>query len=180
VSNDPPTPPGPTRGGGGQFVRTVETAEQDAEAARLRSRGMTYRQIAAQLGVDVSTAHRAVQRALAEIVAEPAADAVAFELQRLDEELQRLDDLYARVIEVLEREHVTVSQGRVVTMDDGSPVPDDDWILRAVDRLVKIDDSRRKNGESRRKLLGLDSPLKTQLSGGLTYEIVGIDAEALR
>ncbi|MDH6116894.1 uncharacterized protein YerC [Kitasatospora sp. GAS204A] len=174
MSNNPAT-----RGGDGRFDRNVATAEQDAEAARLRSRGLTYRQIATELGVDVATAHRAVKRALDAVVAEPAADALSFELQRLDEELVRLDDLYGRVVEVLEREHVTVSQGRVVE-HDGLAVPDDDWILRAVDRLVKIDESRRRNGESRRKLLGLDSPVKTQISGGLTYEVVGVDPEALR
>ena len=31
-----------------------------------------------------------------------------------------------------------------------------------------------------RKLLGLDQPVKTQVSGGVTYEVVGIDPEALR
>jgi hypothetical protein len=168
-----------TRGARGRFDRSLTTAERDAEAARLRARGLSYRQIATELDVDVANAHRAVKRALAEIVAEPAADVVAFELERLDGELVRLDALYARVEEVLAREHVTVSQGHVVE-HDGIAVPDDDWILRAVDRLVRIDESRRRNGESRRKLLGLDSPVKTQISGGLTYEVVGVDTAALR
>jgi DNA-binding CsgD family transcriptional regulator len=177
---NPTDPTSQARDGNGQFVRTVETAERDARAARLRSEGKSYRAIAAELGVDVHTAHTAVQQAMAEIVAEPAAAAIAFELERLDAELVRLDDLYGKVVAVLEREHVTVSQGRVVTTDDGSTVPDDDWILKAVDRLVKIDESRRRNGESRRRLLGLDQPAKMAVSGGLTYEVVGIDTEALR
>ena len=167
------------RGGDGKFTRGVDTAERDAEAARLRSQGMPYRKIAAELGIDVHTAHDAVQRALASIVAEPAAAALHFELERLDDELIRLNELYERVLEVLNREHVTVSQGHVVE-HDGVPVPDDDWILRAAEQLRRIDESRRKNGESRRKLLGLDSPVKTQISGGLTYEVVGVDTEALR
>jgi hypothetical protein len=168
------------RGTNGKWVRTLEGVERDAEAARLRSKGKSYRQIAAILGCDVRVAHSAVQRVIAEIVAEPAEAAVHFELDRLDAELRRLDKLYRTVMEVLEREHVTVSQGKVVTTDDGATVPDDDWILKAVDRLVKIDESRRRNGESRRRLLGLDQPAKTQVTGGLTYEIVGINPEALQ
>jgi DNA-binding CsgD family transcriptional regulator len=167
------------RGTHGQFTRTPDTVARDAEAARLRSKGLSYRAIATELDVDVATAHAAVKRALAEIITEPAEEALAFELARLDAELVRLDDLYRKVEEVLAREHVTVSQGKVVTMDGGETVPDDDWILKAVDRLVKIDESRRRNGESRRRLLGLDQPAKTQLSGGLTYEIVGVDPAQL-
>jgi hypothetical protein len=170
----------PARGPDGKWILTEEGVERDAAAARLRSKGKSYRQIGKELGCDVATAHLAVKRAIAAVVAEPAEAAIAFELERLDAELQRLDDLYRKVMDVLEREHVTVSQGRVVTMDDGATVPDDDWILKAVDRLVKIDESRRRNGESRRKLLGLDQPAKMNVSGGLTYEVVGIDPEALR
>lgn len=166
------------RSGKGKFIRTVESAERDAKAARMRSQGMSYPDIAAELGIDKGNAHRAVQRAMAEIVAEDGAAAVAFELRRLDEELVRLNDLYKLVMDVLEREHVTVSEGRVVTVD-GAPLPDDDMILKAADRLIRIDQSRRSNGESRRKLLGLDQPTQTTVTGGLTYEIVGIAPEDL-
>lgn len=179
MTDQPNAMAGQTRDGNGQFTRDPETVVRDAEAARLRSRGLSYRQIAAQLDMHPSSAYEAVKRAMADIIAEPAADAIAFELDRLDAELVRLDDLYRKVEEVLGREHVTVSQGKLVTMDDGDTVPDDDWILKAVDRLVKIDESRRRNGESRRRLLGLDQPAKTQVSGGLTYEIVGVDPAQL-
>jgi hypothetical protein len=154
-----------TRDGNGRYTRDLATAERDAEAARLRSRGMTYRQIAAHLGVTVGNAHAAVQRALAEVIAEPAADALAFELERLDQ-------LYQAALKVLEAQHITVSNGRVVELD-GVPLPDDGPVLQAIDRLVRI-------SESRRKLLGLDQPAKTQVSGGLTYEVVGVDPDALR
>lgn len=167
------------RGNHGQFARDPATVATDAEAAAHRARGLSYREIAAEMDMSVSSVHTAVKRALAEVITEPAEEALAFELARLDAELVRLDGLYRKVEEVLGREHVTVSQGKVVTMDGGETVPDDDWILKAVDRLVKIDESRRRNGESRRRLLGLDQPAKTQVSGGLTYEIVGVDPAQL-
>lgn len=167
------------RGHHGQFARDPATVATDAEAAAHRARGLSYREIAAEMDMSVSSVHDAVKRALAEVITEPAEEALAFELERLDAELVRLDDLYRKVEEVLGREHVTVSQGKVVTMEGGETVPDDDWILKAVDRLVKIDESRRRNGESRRRLLGLDQPAKTQVSGGLTYEIVGVDPAQL-
>jgi hypothetical protein len=178
--NDPNDQPDQPRGGNGKWTRGLATAQRDAEAARLRSEGNSYRAIAQALGVDVHTAHDAVRRAMQAVVAPAGEIAIAHELGLLDEELLRLDDLYAKVVQVLEREHVTVSQGRVVYGEDGAAVPDDDWILKAVDRLVRIDDARRRNSESRRRLLGLDQPVKTQISGGLTYEVIGIDPEALK
>jgi hypothetical protein len=153
------------RGGDGKFTRSLDTAERDAEAARMRSRGHTYQQIADQLGFsNKGTAYAAVHRAMAEVVAEPAAEAVQFELDRLDQ-------MHQAALKVLEGHHVTVSNGKVVTLDD-VPLQDDGPVLAAIDRLVRI-------SESRRKLLGLDSPVKTQISGGLTYEVVGIDPAQL-
>lgn len=154
------------RGGDGKYVRTLDGAEREAEAARLRSRGHTYQHIAEQLGFsNKGTAYHAVQRALAEVVAEPAAEAVQFELDRLDQ-------LHRAALAVMEAEHITVNNGKVIELH-GQPLPDDGPVLAAIDRLVRI-------SESRRKLLGLDSPVKTQISGGLTYEVVGVDTDALR
>lgn len=149
----------PTRGGDGKFTRSIETARRDAQAAELRAKGWTYRRIAEHLGVDVKTAHEAVQRALRETVEEPAADVRALEVERLDA-------MYAKVMEVVERAHVTVSQGRVVYAD-GEAVPDDAPVLAAVDRLLKIQ-------ARRAALLGLDMPAKVEQSGKLTYQIVGV------
>lgn len=154
------------RGGNGRYTRDPATVERDAHAAQLRADGLSYRQIAAALGYGhPQSAHDAVARAMAEVIAEPAAAAVQFELERLDL-------AYRKTLAVLERHHVTVSNGRVVELH-GEPLEDDGPVLAAVDRLIRI-------SESRRKLLGLDSPTKTAISGGLTYEVIGIDTEALR
>jgi hypothetical protein len=42
------------------------------------------------------------------------------------------------VWEVLRANHLVISDGRVVKLDD-EPLPDDEPVLKAVDRLVKID-----------------------------------------
>lgn len=153
------------RDGGGKFIRTVETAERDAKAARMRSRGMSYRDIARALHIDVRTAHTAVKNAMQEIIREDAEAAIQFELDRLDE-------MHQAALKVLERHHIVVSNGQVVRLD-GEPMQDDGPVLSAIDRIVRI-------SESRRKLLGLDQPAKTQVSGGVTYEVVGINPDDLR
>jgi cell division septal protein FtsQ len=71
-------------------------------------------------------------------------------------ELARLDRLEIAANEVLEREHVTVSNGRIVVLGE-SPLPDDAPVLAAIDRLLKIQ-------ERRARLLGLDAPTKQNIS----------------
>ncbi|MFJ6319693.1 hypothetical protein ACIQJW_26785 [Streptomyces californicus] len=138
------------RGGDGQFVRSLSTAERDAEAARLRSLGWSYPRIAAELGWKTrADAHNAVKRVLKETVREAGDDVRTLELERLDR-------LEAAANEVLEREHVTVSNGRVVVLHE-APLPDDGPVLAAIDRLLKIQ-------ERRARLLGLDAPTKQAIT----------------
>jgi hypothetical protein len=148
----------PVHGPNGDFVATLETAARDAEAARLRGRGWGYQRIADHLGIALSTAHDAVARALNAIRAEGAPETRALELERLD-------GLWEAALAVLER--VTVDP------DSGEQVPaDDDTRLKAVTTLLKVQ-------ERRAKLLGLDAEQKVSVSGGVTYEIIGIPAEEL-
>lgn len=163
------------RDGRGQYTRDPATVEQDAQAATLRKKGLSYQQIAQKLGIPRSSAFDAVQRALADTIREPGESLRALELERLDTELEKLDEMEQMVRDILSREHVTVSQGRVVYDDAGDTVRDDTIILQCVDRLGRLAEQRRKNGESRRKLLGMDQPPKVEVTGGITYQIVGID-----
>jgi len=155
-----------TRGPDGKFRRTLAGAERDAEAARLRSRGLSYEAIGRELGLDKGNAYHAVQRALEATVAEPAA-----EVRQL--ELARLDDMYMAVMKVLEAQHFTVSNGKLIYHPEtGGPLLDDAPVLQAVDRLLKIQ-------ERRARLLGLDAATKTEVSGGVRYEIVGVPTDEL-
>lgn len=68
----------------GGYVRTEQQALLDTEALRLRSSGMTYREIAERQVTDVSTAHRRVARALEAVPYEAVEHHRQVEMERLD------------------------------------------------------------------------------------------------
>lgn len=153
------------RDGAGNFVQTLEGAERDREACRLRSRRWTYQRISDALGYGgASNAHRAVKRTLEAIPRDAGEELLALELDQLDA-------LAQTVYEVLEAHHYTVSNGRLIYLGE-QPLADHGPVLAAVDRLVKIQ-------ERRAKLLGLDKQ-SLDVSGEVTvrYEVVGVDPEA--
>jgi len=144
------------------YTVNPETSVRDAEAARMRSRSMTYQQIADALGVSKPSAFAMVQRAIASVLTEPAESAVAFELQKLD--AQERD-----ILERLEKRHFVVSNGRLISIGDPPlPLEDDDFALRAHALLLRV-------AERRARLLGLDSATKLDVSGGMTYTLLGAD-----
>lgn len=132
-------------------ARSVAQIERDAQAVELRRRGLTYRQIAAQMDVrSQKTAYEAVQRGLADAIQEP-----ADEVRQL--ELDRLDEYQRHALKVLATPHFHVSQGVVVVHPaTDEPMPDDAPVLAALDRLLKI-------SERRARLLGLDAPVRSRV-----------------
>lgn len=139
----------PSRGKNGQFIRSLDTATKDTLAARLRTSGMSYREIAAKLDyADESGAHRAVARALAAVPVEAVNELRAIECARLDE-------LTARLWDVLNTRYPLLTAGVELVGSDGRPVADPAPILAVVDRLLRI-------SERRAKLLGLDAPVRVQ------------------
>lgn len=134
----------------GQFMRGPEDVARDARAAELRGEGLSYKNIAREMGwASKSTAYDAVQRAYRATLTEPADQARAVELARLE-------DAHDAALAVLLREHITVSHGRVVKDDDGNVIIDDAPVLQAIDRIRAL-------SESRRKLLGLDAPSRVSV-----------------
>lgn len=137
----------------GQFIRGPEDVARDARAAELRGQGLSYRAIAREMGTSVSTAYDGVARAFRATLTEPAEQARAVELARLE-------DAHDAALAVLLREHLTVSHGKVITVKDeqGNDVPliDDGPVLQAIDRIRAL-------SESRRKLLGLDAPSRVSV-----------------
>lgn len=157
-------PGGTSRSGKGRFVRSVETAERDAEACGLRNLGHTYDDIAKTLGFnDASAARKAVERALLLTVQEPAAEQRAIQLARLDL-------LFREAWRVLKAEHLAVNNGRVI-MDPSNPekpLADHGPVLAAISTVLKIE-------ERRAKLLGLDAPTRVE---AITVDMV--EAEMVR
>lgn len=109
----------------------MRNTARDAEALGLRARGYTFVRIATEMGfAGESGARAAVERALARGVRD--ATEAAKDLLIAD-----LNAAKQAVWAVLEANHLMVSDGRVVRLDD-TPLPDDGPVLAAVDRLVKI------------------------------------------
>jgi hypothetical protein len=140
--------------GNGRYVRTPETAQRDAEAARLRGEGLTLREIAEHLGYGhISSVDEAIARAYRDL-AGPA------KLSR-ERRTSELDMLWEYAQEIVDRRHITVSNGKVITMRDPEtgediPLPDDGPRLQAITELRRIN-------ESRRKLDGDDAPSRVSV-----------------
>jgi hypothetical protein len=86
----------------------------------------------------------------------------ALVVERLEAAHARLDYLECAAREVLERQHITVNNGRIISLD-GAPLPDDGPVLAAIDRLIKIEDARERNSAALRRVFGIDAPAKAEL-----------------
>lgn len=161
-----------TRDGHGRYTRSPETAARDAQAAELRAQGSTYQQIADELGYSHKRdAQKAVQRAIREIIHGPAE-------QLLTLYMDRLEDLFTKAMEIADEEYVVVSHGKVVTMRDPEtgeekPVKDN------APKLAAFREARAALADVR-KMTGLDQPTQVQVSGGVRYEVVGVNPDDLK
>lgn len=151
------------RGQRGRFTRTPDTIERDAEVVRLRAQQHTFAAIANRLGfANAGGAQRAYERGIAAIIRPPAEEAVKLEVAKLNE-------IERGAWEMFRKEHPLVSHGRLITDDDGNPLPDITKNLAAADRLFKA-------AERRAKLLGLDTPVKVDAT---VHQVDARDAELL-
>lgn len=147
--------------GGEQGAERVESAELRARIVELRRKRLTFAEIAKEVGRAESTVWEHYQAAVRDI------PAVVVEQHR-QEMLDQLDEAERAVLAVLHTQHITVSQGRVVRDDDGSTVVDDGPILDAARTLVSLQ-------ARKAKLIGADAAEKVEHSGGVKYEVVGVD-----
>jgi hypothetical protein len=162
---------GGTRGGNGRFRRTPQSAARDMRAAELHGQGWTHERIAAELGFGSrGRVSEAIDRAYTLIVTPAAASA-----KRLD--LERIDRLIEKNWEALERQHIMVSNGRVVRRfagierhedgiekldDDGKPIPifedvlDDGPIATHTTVILRL-------LERRARMHGYDAPAQSRV-----------------
>jgi hypothetical protein len=148
-----------------KYETTINSAQRDAAAAKLRAEGKTYDAIAEALNFnDRSAARKGVQRALVAVVQEAGDELRALEVERMN---RLLDTAW----QIMERPHYAHSAGRLILMDD-EPVLDDAPSLMAMDRILKI-------MERRAKLLGLDAPVRHEVLtiDAIDQELARLDAE---
>lgn len=149
--------------GGDHSNQRHEAALRRARVVELRTQGLAFREIAAEMGLGLATVWRHYEYAMREIPAQFVAVAAQQEAARRAEQLQRIDMEREVVLGILEADHVTVSNGKIM---DG--VVDHGPNLAAVDRLHKLDDQEA-------KLLGLYAEQKLKADVGVRVELVGID-----
>lgn len=162
TTNDPHPNDRPHNNGNGRFEPSQHVADRAAQAARLKAANpqMSYQQIADAVGYNhKSDAWRAIQRCRDAVIREAGAELVA-------SEAAHLDDLFVEALDVLARDHLTVSHGKVITMLDPEtgeekPILDDGPKLAAIDRLLKV-------RESYRKLYGVDKAAKVEHTGDVS------------
>lgn len=107
---------------------TKRRRERMNEALDYRTTGMSYREIAAEMHIDVKTAHSYVQDALKEITRENAEQVLTLELQRYD---SMLSIVYQQVV-----------QGDLAAMDRALA------IMARIERLHGVESPKAADGAS--------------------------------
>lgn len=136
--------------------------EVDNEAARLKALGWTPEDIAEHLNITPRAAINAIKRGLAVIYR------LAGSEQRILE-LISYDELESACWRQLEEGSVLVQHGKVIRDDSGTPLPDKRFTLEVFDRILKIKGDRR-------KLMGLDAPVRAEV---ITIDSVSAEIEKL-
>lgn len=147
------------------FQRSAEVARRREQVLALRLAHRPDSEIAATLGITIQLVRVDYKRALEDYAAQQAETAHVAR----DRELAKLDLMEQAVHVVLNRLHVTVSNGKLIYLND-KPLEDDAPILSAVDRLVRIADRRA-------KLLGMDAPARIEVSDATDQAIRALAAE---
>ncbi len=157
------------RTGKGLFKRSLRGAERDAECARMRAGGYLLREIAAHVGLKTESAvQKAIERSLKDVQS-PAVEALRAQQQSV------IDVMKSTALDILSREHVAHSNGRVVYNEAGdgelTPVLDDGPRIQAINALRQV-------LEREAKLHGADSPIRTVVEGDeLVIRIKGVDTD---
>lgn len=148
------------------------TEQRKAEIVALRRKGTPWDEIGQRYEISLQRAHQIWKQAIESRVTEEVS------LYR-KEQVERLDALLVEALQILNRQHPAVSQGRVVTVrteaGDVVPVLDDGPRLQAIKTILSIE-------ERRAKLLGLDSPSKAQVETNtqVNYVVHGVSLDALK
>lgn len=148
-----------------------DAARRDAEIIRMKREGRTFTEIGERYGFTRQNAHDLYWKAVNAI---PAKELNAYRVELLD----RLEFLTEQVSMVLQKDHIAVSNGKVVRIgipdinadgeayiaeESGEIVHDDMPKIAAAKELRQLN-------ESVRKLLGADVPVRQEFGGDLTVK----------
>lgn len=122
----------------------IDAAERRQKALDLRKQGHSYREISTLLNISVGQAHADVSTAIKRLAELEQASADEYRTM----EQARLDAYMLEADRILAATHPYVAGGKVLP-----DLADDGPRLRAIDRLLRI-------SESRRKLLGIDKTIE--------------------
>lgn len=165
-------------GAGGDYTnQRHEAARRRDHALELYDQGLSYTEIGAELGVSRQRATQLIDRAIAERPALAVAAERDFvrknaQLAAIDKQRRGVEMERETVLEILGRDGRTVvtASGKVI-----EGVQDDPTTLAAIDRLVRLDELLIKLADQESKLLGLNAKTEVNVSGGVKYELVGVD-----
>lgn len=132
------------------ITNPATVAEQMEQCFDLKRRGLSVRAIAAATGLSKSTVQLRITTACKELVAPRVEEVRALEMERLDVSLERIELAIMR-----QGEH-----------------PD-------IDELCKLELTKLRISESRRRLMGADAPAAVEVRGDLTVRVEGVDLGAL-
>lgn len=146
-------------------TKRVEPIERRTQVIALRAQNLTFQQIADALGLaNKSTPKRDYDAAMAEARERSIDAALAYR----EQELAVLLAVRNELLKVLYGRHIYVADGHVVRDENGELILDTGPKIAAAREL-------RQNSESIRKLLGLDAPTRSEISGTAALEVTVVD-----
>jgi hypothetical protein len=141
-----------------------EKVERTAEIMALVAQGWTRKKIGEHYGISAASVTEVVQRERSKHPIDKQ-DAIATQVEILD-------GLIEAAMEIVHMRPAPVTAGK-----DGDVVrdPEDQAVVRDFSARMSAMATVKSLQERKAKLLGLDSAVKTELTGGITYRIESID-----
>lgn len=147
-------------------------AERRKQVVTLRDEGMTFPDIATEMGLALSTVWEHYQNAMREVPAEAIARHRANQEERVAEQLARIDMSRQMTMKILSRHHVAFDVKGQVILFNGEYYEDCKPAMDAMKLLVTLDDQEA-------KLLGLHAAQKIQADVTVNYTLVGVSVDDL-
>ena len=146
-------------------AQRILIAQRRTRVLAMRTEHRPYADIAAELGITDTVARNDYLAARKQAAAELTASVI----EHRATELIKLDALEREAWKVLKARHITVQHGKIVRDGDDKPIEDDAPVLQAIDRLERL-------MKRRAALLGLDAPVRVEVSAEVDDQIAAIAA----